>query len=90
MSFPNISKHFFAKHVLVVTASAKYYSFSLLRRPHQQIITLEIAYVLIIFNPDQDGGDKKPPNSFSPVLLNVGISPKNSLIFSFNPFATLV
>ena len=56
MSFPNISKHFFAKHVLVVTASAKYYPFSLLRRPHQQIITLEIAYVLIIFNPDQDGG----------------------------------
>ena len=75
----------------MVTASAKYYSFSLLRRPHQQIITLEIAYVLIIFNPDQDGGgDKKPPNSFSPVLSNVGISPKSSLIFSFNPFATLV
>ena len=35
-------------------------------------------------------GDKKPPTRFSPVFLNVGSSPKNSLIFSFNPFATLV
>ena len=32
-----------------------------------------------------------PPTSFSPVTsTNVGISPKNFLTFSFDPFATLV
>ena len=37
------------------------------------------------------GGPKGPPIRFSPVTsANVGISPKNFLTFSFNPFATLV
>ena len=37
------------------------------------------------------GGKKAPPTSFSSVTSgNVGISPKNFLTFSFNPFATLV
>ena len=32
-----------------------------------------------------------PPPSFSPVTsTNIGISPKNDLTFSFNPFASLV
>ena len=35
VSLPNISEDFLGKHVWVVTASAKYHSFSLLRRPHQ-------------------------------------------------------
>ena len=31
---------------------------------------------------------KRPPTSFSPVTsANIGISPKNFLTFSFNPFA---
>ena len=49
-------------------------------------------YVYIAFNPIQDGGGKKaPPTSFSPVTsTNVGISPKNFLTFSFNPFDRLV
>ena len=35
------------------------------------------------------GGDA--PTSFYPVTsTNVGISPQNSLTFSFNPFATMV
>ena len=44
------------------------------------------------FNPIQDGGQKAPPPThFSPVTsTNVGISPKDFLTFSFNPFATLV
>ena len=34
---------------------------------------------------------KRPPTSFSPVAsTNVGISPKNFLTFSVNPFANLV
>ena len=45
-------------------------------------------------NPIQDGGGKKsspPPTSLSPVTsINVGLTPKNFLTFSFNPFATLV
>ena len=43
-------------------------------------------------NPIQDeGGQKGPPYKFCPVAsTNVGISPQNSLTFSFNPFATLV
>ena len=45
----NISEHFFAKQVWVVAASAKYYSFSLLRRPYQQNIALKLGYGLIIF-----------------------------------------
>ena len=37
------------------------------------------------------GGQKGPSTSFSPVTsTNVGISPKNFLIFSFYPFAALV
>ena len=37
------------------------------------------------------GGQKGPPNRFSPVTYaNVGISRKNFLTFSFNPYATLV
>ena len=34
-------------------------------------------------------GGRRPPSSFSSVTsANVGISPKNFLTFSFNPFAT--
>ena len=40
---------FFAKHIWVVTASAKCHSFSLLRRPHYQNATLDLGYVLNIF-----------------------------------------
>ena len=37
------------------------------------------------------GGKKAPPTSISPITsTNVGFSPKNFLIFSFNPFATLL
>ena len=43
VSVPNISEHFFAKHIWVVTAPAKYHSLSLLRRPHQQNVTLELG-----------------------------------------------
>ena len=50
VSLPNITELFFAKHVWVVTASVKYYSFSLLHRPHQQIVTLDLCYILISFN----------------------------------------
>ena len=49
VSLPNITELFFAKHVWVVTASAKYHSFSLLHRPHQQNVTLDLGYILIIF-----------------------------------------
>ena len=45
------------------------------------------------FNPIQDGGLAKetPPTSFFPVTsTNVRISHYNFLIFSFNPFVTLV
>ena len=44
-------------------------------------------------NPIQDGGEgggAKRPINFSPVTsTNIGISHKNFLTFSFNPFATL-
>ena len=37
------------------------------------------------------GAKRAPPTSFSPVTsTNVGFGPQNFLIFSFNPFATLV
>ena len=39
----------FAKHVWVMTAPAKHHSFSLLRRPHRQNVTLDLGYALIIF-----------------------------------------
>ena len=42
-------KTFLAKHVWMVTASAKYHSFYLLRRPHEQNVTLDLDYVLIMF-----------------------------------------
>ena len=48
---------------------------------------------LHVFNTIQDGGPKRPPPpiSFSPaVSTNVGISSQIFLIFSFNPFSTLV
>ena len=48
--------------------------------------------LLLNFNPIQGGDDQKSsPTSFSTVnSTNVGIGPKNVLIFSFNPFSTLV
>ena len=49
VSLPNTSEHLFAKVVWVVNGSAKYHSFSLLSGPHQQNITLDLGYVLIIF-----------------------------------------
>ena len=42
-------KTFLAKHVWMVTASAKYHSFYLLRRPHEQNVTLDLDYDLIMF-----------------------------------------
>ena len=44
------------------------------------------------FNPIQDGGEQKGlPTSFYPVTsTNLGLSPQNSLTFSFSPFSTLV
>ena len=47
---------------------------------------------LCAFNPIQDeGGAKRLPTSFSPVTsTNVGISPRNFLTFSFNPFGRKV
>ena len=46
---------------------------------------------LALFNVRMGGGKKGLPSSFSPVTsINVGISPKHFLIFSFNPFATLI
>ena len=43
-----------------------------------------------ILNPIQNGGQKSPRTSFSPVTsTNVGIRPQNFLTFSFSPFATL-
>ena len=49
VKLPNISELFFAKHVWVVTTSAKYHSFSLLRRPYQQNVTLDLGSIVIIF-----------------------------------------
>ena len=44
-----------------------------------------------MFNPTQDGGQKGPTTSFSPVTsTNVGIKPKNFLTFSLKPFDRLV
>ena len=37
------------RDVWVATASTKYHSFSFLRRPHQQNVTLDLGYILIIF-----------------------------------------
>ena len=47
---------------------------------------------ILLINPIQGGGGQKcSPTSFSPVTsTNVGISPKNVLTFSFNPFDRLV
>ena len=53
-----------------------------------------VIYLHSMFNPIQDwngGTQKGPPTSFSPVnSTNVGISPKNFVTFTFNPFPTLV
>ena len=55
-----------------------------------------IAFIAIAnvqnVSPIQDGGQKSPPpTNFSSVTSAiVGISAKNLLAFSFNPFATLV
>ena len=46
---------------------------------------------LALFNVRMGGGQKGLHSSFSPVTsTNVRISPQNFLIFSFNPFATLI
>ena len=49
VKLPNISELFFVKHVWVVTASAKYHLLSLLHRPNQQNVTLDLGCILIIF-----------------------------------------
>ena len=52
-----------------------------------------VSGMILTINPIQDGGggQKGPPTSLSLVTsTNIGISPKNFLIFSFNPFATLM
>ena len=43
VNLPNTSELFFAKNLWVMTASAKYHSFSLLRRPHQQNVISALA-----------------------------------------------
>ena len=49
---------------------------------------------LFNLHPIQDEGGQKalppPTGFFSVTSANVGISPKNSLTFSFTPFTTLV
>ena len=48
---------------------------------------------LVKDNSSQDAGagEKAPPAGFSPVTsTNVGISPQNVLVYSFNPFVTLM
>ena len=52
----------------------------------------QLGHVPGHLNPIQDGGQKAPsPTRFSSVTsASVGISPKNFLTFSFNPFVTLV
>ena len=48
---------------------------------------------LVKDNSSQDAGagEKAPPVGFSPVTsTNVGISPQNVLVYSFNPFVTLM
>ena len=51
----------------------------------------ELPNDLTMINIQHEGGQKGPPYKFCPVAsTNVGISPQNSLTFSFNPFATLV
>ena len=46
-----------------------------------------LSVLALSFNPNQDGGQKGPPTSFSSVTsTNVIISPENFLTFSFNPF----
>ena len=53
-----------------------------------------VIYLHPMFNPIQDwngGTQKDRRTSFSPVTsTNVGISPKNFVTFTFNPFPTLV
>ena len=47
--------------------------------------------MLTLFRMWWAGGQKGPPTSFSPVICtNVIFGPQNILLFSFNPFATLV
>ena len=50
------------------------------------------AFPLTLLRMGEGGGRQKGPlTSFSPVTsTNVGVSPKNCLTFSYNPFATLV
>ena len=53
----------------------------------------ELFYASIYINPIQDGrrGQKAPLPVFPPVTsTNLGISLRNFLTFSFNPFYTLV
>ena len=48
-------------------------------------------YLTLFRMGEWGGGGGDAPTSFYPVTsTNVGISPKNSLNFSFNPFATMV
>ena len=50
-----------------------------------------LSVLALSFNPNQDGGQKGPPTSFSSVTsTNVGFGPQNFLTFSFNPFSTQV
>ena len=52
---------------------------------------LSIGLRFRLFNLVQDGGQKDPPTSFSPVTsTNLEISFQHFLTFNFNSFATLV
>ena len=55
----------------------------------QLLADIKIREFLTLFR--MRGGGKKSPSDFSPVTsTNMGISLKNFLTFSFNPFTTLV
>ena len=59
-------------------------------KPRQQFSRTAVnCYILTLFRMQGEGGAKRPPTSFSPVIsTNVGIRPQNILTFAFNPFAT--
>ena len=64
----------------------------ILKKHHFDKFCLIVIDIFRKMKPKKNGGGQKGSRtSFSPVTYtNVGISPRNFLTFSFNPFATLV
>ena len=51
----------------------------------------DVYPLLTLFKMEEPKKPPPPPTSFSPVTsTNIGISPKNFLTFSFDPFSKLV